>query len=179
MPELNRLSVEEFKASEKVPVVVVLDNVRSQNNVGSVFRTADAFLLQGIYLCGITAIPPHREIHKTALGATESVEWRYFENTTIALSDLHSNGYTLIAVEQTDSSIPLDQFHPQPGQKLAFLFGNEVNGIDEQLLSLVDACIEIPQSGTKHSINISVAVGIVLWDVLARLKKIINKRNPL
>jgi len=179
MPELNRLTVDEFKASEKIPVVVVLDNIRSQNNVGSVFRTADAFLLQGIYLCGITATPPHREIHKTALGATESVDWRYFENTGTAISELHSNGYAVIAVEQTNASILLDQFLPQPGQKLAFLFGNEVDGIDDQLLNLVDSCIEIPQYGTKHSINISVVVGIVLWDVQTKLKKMINKRNPL
>lgn len=179
MPELNRLTVEQFKASEKIPIVVVLDNVRSQNNVGSVFRTADAFLIQGVYLCGITATPPHREIHKTALGATESVDWRYFKNTDAALSELHSEGYMIYAVEQTNVSIPLEQFLPQPGQKLAFLFGNEVNGVDDQLLNLVDSCIEIPQSGTKHSINISVVVGIVLWDVLYKLKKVINKRNPL
>jgi len=179
MSELNRLTVEKFKAAEKIPLVIVLDNIRSQNNIGSVFRTADAFLLRGIYLCGITATPPHREIHKTALGATESVDWRYYDNTAIALSGLHSEGYIIIAVEQTNKSIPLDQFSPPPGKKLAFLFGNEVNGIEDHLLNYVDSCIEIPQFGTKHSINISVAVGIVLWDFLMKQKKIINKCNPL
>jgi 23S rRNA (guanosine2251-2'-O)-methyltransferase len=178
MSELNRLSIEEFKSAEKSPVVLVLDNIRSQNNVGSVFRTADAFLAEEIILCGITATPPHREIHKTALGATESVRWRYFEQTREALTELRSKGYRIIAVEQTDASIPLQDFLPPEGKKLALLFGNEVNGIDEQLLELADLSIEIPQSGTKHSINISVAVGIVLWDILNRGKKLINKCNP-
>jgi len=179
MPELNRLTVEEFKAAEKIPIIIVLDNIRSQNNIGSVFRTADAFLLQRIYLCGITATPPHREIHKTALGATESIDWRYFEHTCDALSALHAEGYAIIAVEQTDNSIPLDKYSPPPGKKLAFLFGNEVNGIEDRLLKFVDSCIEIPQFGTKHSLNISVAAGIVLWDVLTKQKIIINKCNPL
>ncbi|MEI6456511.1 MAG: RNA methyltransferase [bacterium] len=175
MTELNRLSVEEFRSAEKNRVIIVLDNIRSQNNVGSVFRTADAFLAEAVYLCGITATPPHREIHKTALGATESVNWRYFEETREALTELRTNGYYIIAVEQTDKSIPLNEFlHPE-GKKLALLFGNEVNGIEEELLELADLSIEIPQLGTKHSINISVAVGIVLWDLLNRGKKLINK----
>jgi tRNA G18 (ribose-2'-O)-methylase SpoU len=170
MSELNRLTVEEFKASEKIPVVVVLDNIRSLNNIGSVFRTADAFRLAGIILCGITAVPPHREIHKTALGATESVSWSYYERTTDAIKQMIDEGYRIIAVEQTEGSIHLNNFHPEPGWKLAFLFGNEVNGIDENALQMIHECIEIPQFGTKHSINVSVAVGIVIWDVLSKLK---------
>jgi len=179
MSELNRLSVDEFRKAQKSPVVIVLDNIRSQNNVGSVFRTADAFLIREICLCGITATPPHREIHKTALGATESVSWRYFKDTCDAISKLRSEGFKIIALEQTNVSITLDGFYPMPGEKLAFIFGNEVNGVGDQLLDMVDLCLEIPQSGTKHSINISVAVGIVLWDDLIKLKKVTNKCNPL
>jgi len=179
MPELNRLSVEEFRTVEKNRVTIVLDNIRSQNNVGSVFRTADAFLAEEILLCGITATPPHREIHKTALGATESVKWRYFEHTADALAELRTNEYLVIAVEQTNQSIPLNEFHPPEGRKLALLFGNEVNGIDDRLLEMADLSVEIPQFGTKHSINISVSVGIVLWDLLVRSGEIFSKRNPL
>lgn len=168
MPELQRLTIEEFKSAEKVPVVIVLDNIRSQNNIGSIFRIADAFRLQGVFLCGITAVPPHREIQKTALGATESVEWQYFDTTSKALALLHSSGYSILAVEQTDGSILLNDFHPSPGEKLAIIFGNEVNGIDNEILNLASGCIEIPQFGTKHSINVSVAVGIVIWDVFVK-----------
>lgn len=169
MSALHRISVEEFKAAEKLPVMVVLDNIRSLNNIGSVFRTADAFRLSGICLCGITATPPHREIHKTALGATESVAWQHFETTAGAISWLHREGYLLIAVEQTRDSIPLNRFFPQPNHKMAFIFGNEVNGVEEEVLALSDGCIEIPQFGTKHSINVSVAVGIVIWDLFTKL----------
>ena len=164
------MTVEEFKAAEKIPVVIVLDNIRSQNNVGSVFRTADAFRLESLFLCGITAVPPHREIHKTALGATESVDWRYFETTVEAVMALKTAGYRIVAVEQTRQSTLLHQFFTQPGEKLAFIFGNEVNGISEEVLTIADGSIEIPQFGTKHSINISVAVGIVIWDVFSRTK---------
>jgi len=169
MPELGRLSVEEFKLSDKLPLVVVLDNIRSQNNIGSVFRTADAFRLSGVYLCGITATPPHREIHKTALGATDSVDWVYFPTTREALKELHSKGYTVVAVEQTEGSIKLPDYHPVHGEKLAIIFGNEVNGIDEEVLPLANSSIEIPQFGTKHSINVSVAVGIVVWDLFVKI----------
>jgi len=168
--EMNRLTVEEFKAAEKIPVVIVLDNIRSQNNVGSVFRTADAFRLESLCLCGITAVPPHREIHKTALGATESVDWRYFETTVEAVKALKTAGYRIVAVEQTRQSTLLHQFCTESGEKLAFIFGNEVNGIGEEVLAIADASIEIPQFGTKHSINISVAVGIVIWDVFSKMK---------
>jgi tRNA G18 (ribose-2'-O)-methylase SpoU len=167
--ELNRLTVEEFGAAKKIPVVVVLDNIRSQNNIGSVFRTADAFRLEAICLCGITATPPHREIHKTALGATDSVRWTYFESTPDAMESLHKDGFTLIGIEQTDRSIPIHLFHPDKEKKYALIFGNEVNGLDEDLLPKLDGCIEIPQFGTKHSLNISVAVGIIVWDVFNKL----------
>jgi 23S rRNA (guanosine2251-2'-O)-methyltransferase len=172
MPELKRLTIDEFKSAEKLPVVVVLDNIRSQNNIGSVFRTADAFRLQGVFLCGITATPPHREIQKTALGATDSVDWQYFNTTNEAVMQLQSQGYTIMAVEQTEGSTLLNEFDPVPGEKLAVIFGNEVNGIDDTALKLVKGCIEIPQFGTKHSINVSVAVGIVIWDIFMKM------RNP-
>lgn len=166
MEELNRKSVHEFKASEKIPLVVVLDNIRSMHNVGSVFRTADAFLLQGIYLCGYTPQPPHRDIHKTALGATETVDWKYFNTTVQALESLKDEGYTLIAVEQAENSIPLHVFSKSEYDKLAVVFGNEVSGVDNEALKICDACIEIPQFGMKHSLNISVAAGIVLWEMV-------------
>jgi tRNA G18 (ribose-2'-O)-methylase SpoU len=169
--EMNRLTVEEFKLSAKVPVVIVLDNIRSQNNVGSVFRTADAFRLEAIYLCGITATPPHREINKTALGATDSVIWKYFSETTVALESLHNEGYCIIGVEQTNTSIPLHLFHPDKEKKYALIFGNEVNGLDDGLIPYFDDCIEIPQYGTKHSLNISVAAGIVIWDIFVKIER--------
>ena len=175
MPELQRLTVEEFKEAKKLPVVVILDNIRSQNNIGSVFRTADAFRILAVYLCGITATPPHREIHKTALGATESVDWFYCPTTLQAIKELRSSGYTILAVEQTSGSIKLPEYLPGTGEKLAIIFGNEVNGIDDEVLPFVQACIEIPQFGTKHSINISVAVGIVIWDLFGKINIFQNK----
>ena len=161
--ELNRISAEEYKTSEKTPLIIVLDNVRSLYNVGSVFRTADAFRVEAIYLCGITGQPPHPEIHKSALGATESVTWRHFENTINAIKELKENGYSIYAIEQVDKSIDLKDFAPKQGLKYAFVFGNEIRGVSEEILPLCDGCIEIPQFGTKHSFNISVSAGIVLW----------------
>ncbi|MBL7735178.1 MAG: RNA methyltransferase [Chitinophagaceae bacterium] len=165
MEELNRKTVGEFKASEKFPIVVALDNIRSMHNVGSVFRTADAFLAQGICLCGFTPRPPHRDIQKTALGATETVEWKYFATTLEAVSDLKKQGYAVFAVEQVEKSIPLQEFSLKAPGKLAVIFGNEVSGVDQEILELCDGCIEIPQWGMKHSLNISVAAGIVLWEL--------------
>ena len=168
--ELKRISVEEFKEKQKIPAVIILDNVRSQNNTGSIFRTADAFLLEGIYLCGITATPPHREIHKTALGATDSVNWKHFEDTSDAIKELKSMGFRIFAVEQADESISLINFTPREYEKLAFIFGNEVHGIQDRIMEMVDGCIEIEQYGTKHSLNISVSAGIVIWDIFKKLK---------
>ncbi|MBS1946358.1 MAG: RNA methyltransferase [Bacteroidetes bacterium] len=166
MDELNRKSVEEFRKSEKVPVVAVLDNIRSMHNVGSVFRTADAFLLQAVYLCGYTPQPPHRDIHKTALGATETVAWKYFAEATGALKQLRDEGYAIYAVEQATQSISLQNFVFRQDEKLAVIFGNEVSGVSDELLKCCDGCIEIPQLGMKHSLNISVAAGIVLWELV-------------
>jgi 23S rRNA (guanosine2251-2'-O)-methyltransferase len=166
MDELNRKSVDEFKRSEKIPVIVVLDNIRSMHNVGSVFRTADAFLVQSIYLCGYTPQPPHRDIHKTALGATETVDWKYFSAATEAVKILKIDGYKIAAVEQVSNSVSLQQFIFKQEEKLAVIFGNEVSGVGEELLKLCDTCIEIPQLGMKHSLNISVAAGIVLWELV-------------
>lgn len=166
--ELNRLSVEEFRKTEKVPVVLILDNIRSLNNVGSAFRTADAFLLEKIFLCGITGQPPHREINKTALGATESVSWEYMEDARKLTVTLHEEGYQVISIEQADRGIPLHKFRPER-QKLALIFGNEINGVSEELISLSDSVVEIPQFGTKHSLNIAVSIGIVCWDLLCKL----------
>lgn len=167
LPRLNR---EEFRRSEKTPVFIVLDNVRSLNNIGSVFRTADAFRLQGIYLCGISAKPPHRDIEKTALGATESVQWEYFERTEDAVQKLHGLGILICAVEQTSHSVALQDFQPPPGKPLALIFGHEIQGVHDSVLALCDAWIEIPQTGTKHSLNIAVSVGIVVWDLACKLK---------
>ena len=175
MPELQRMTIEEFKASEKTPIVVVLDNIRSQNNIGSIFRTADAFRLHSVFLCGITATPPHREIHKTALGSTESVDWFYVPTTLEAVMDLRSSGYTILAVEQTEGSVKLPDYQPATGEKLAIIFGNEVNGIDDEVLPHVHGSLEIPQYGTKHSINVSVAVGIVIWDLFGKINGFQNK----
>ena len=168
--ELDRRTVEEFKNEAKTPFVVVLDNVRSLNNVGSIFRTSDAFLIEKIILCGITGTPPHKDIHKTALGATESVEWEYFENTKDALVALQQASYTLVAIEQAEGSIFLQDFEVGTDNKFAFIFGNEVKGVQQELVSMCDACIEIPQYGTKHSFNISVSAGIVLWDLFSKYK---------
>jgi len=169
MEELNRLSPEEFKEMEKTPLVVVLDNVRSLNNVGSAFRTADAFRIAKIYLCGITGQPPHREINKTALGATESVEWEYVETTQEAIKNLKRDGYEVAALEQVTHSVPLNEFTPRPQKKYALVFGNEVFGVDEQVLLDCDHILEIPQIGTKHSLNISVSIGISLWDFVNKM----------
>ena len=166
--ELDRLSVEAFKTVDKIPFMLVLDNVRSLNNIGSVFRTADAFRLEGIYLCGITATPPHREIHKTALGATESVYWEYREETTDAITELKEKGYQIYSVEQTDGSVLLDQVQLSGKQKYALVLGHEIRGVDQQVVDMSDQCIEIPQYGTKHSLNISVAAGIVIWELFRR-----------
>ena len=166
MDELNRKSVNEFRESEKTPVVVVMDNIRSMHNVGSVFRTADAFLIRGIYLCGYTPQPPHRDIHKTALGATETVDWRYFGTTAEAVRALKEDGYTVVAVEQTEGSVPLQEFSADRGAPLAVVLGNEVDGVGEEALALCDGSVEIPQLGMKHSLNISIAAGIVLWELV-------------
>ena len=165
MEELRRKSVEEFKESEKIPVVVVLENIRSAYNVGSVFRTADAFLLEGIYICGYSAFPPHKEIKKTALGAEETVQWKHFRTAAEAISDLREAGYAVYAVEQVQESTLLHQFAPQQG-KLAVVFGNEVSGVEQATIALCDGCIEIPQLGMKHSLNIAVAAGVVLWELV-------------
>ncbi|MCO4291387.1 RNA methyltransferase [Solitalea sp. MAHUQ-68] len=170
LDELNRVSVEEFKEQEKLPIVVVLDNVRSMNNIGSIFRTSDAFALEGIYLCGITAQPPHREIEKTALGATQSVDWYYFQSTEEAVADLHAEGYEVLAIEQAENSVMLQEFEPSKDKKYALIFGNEVNGVGDEVMKMVDKCIEIPQFGTKHSFNIVVSMGIVGWDFCIKLK---------
>lgn len=166
MDELHRLSVNEFRESEKMPVIVVLDNIRSMHNVGSVFRTADAFLVRGVYLCGYTPQPPHRDIHKTALGATETVEWRYFASTVEAVSALRDAGYAVFAVEQTAESVALQAFSMKHSGPLAVVFGNEVDGVSQEALALCDGAIEIPQWGMKHSLNISIAAGIVLWELV-------------
>lgn len=163
--ELGRKSIDSFRKSEKSPFVIVLDNIRSHSNVGSVFRTADAFLTGCIYLCGITGRPPHREISKTALGATESVEWKYFAHTAEAVEELKSKGYRIIGIEQAEGSIKLDDFVPEPGTGYALVFGHEVNGVDQAIINECDYVIEIPQFGTKHSFNIAVSAGIVLWEL--------------
>ena len=169
--ELDRLSVEEFKRVDKIPLTLVLDNVRSLNNIGSVFRTADAFRLEKIYLCGITATPPHREIHKTALGATESVRWEYKEETVDAISELKQTGYQIFSVEQAEGALLLDQVQLADNQKYALVFGHEVRGVDQRVVDMSDHCLEIPQYGTKHSLNISVAAGIVIWELFRALSK--------
>lgn len=168
--DLNRASVEEFKEQEKLPVVVVLDNVRSMNNVGSVFRTADGFAIEKLYLCGITANPPHREIEKTAIGATLSVDWVHFDETTEAIKSLRKEGYTIIAIEQAKHSVLLNTYQPDSTKKYALIFGNEVDGVSEEVMAMIDECIEIPQFGTKHSFNIVISAGIVLWDFFAKLR---------
>ncbi len=169
--ELGRLSPREFKIAEKTPVIIVLDDVRSLYNVGSVFRTADAFRAEAIYLCGITATPPHREIHKTALGAEETVGWKYFKTAEEAVRELKNKGWAIIAVEQADKSIELHRFKPGEKAKLALVFGNEVSGVSESVLKLIDHCVEIPQIGSKHSLNISVSVGVVVWEVWKKLNE--------
>lgn len=168
--ELNRLDIEGFKATEKTPLTIVLDNIRSLNNIGSVFRTADAFLIDRIILCGITAVPPNKEIHKTALGATESVDWTYADQTLEAVRELKAQGVHVLSVEQAENSTNLKDFIPEKGLKYAVVFGNEVKGVQQQVVDLSDQCLEIPQYGTKHSLNISVSCGIVLWDIFGKLR---------
>ena len=163
--ELGRKSVEQFRISEKSPFVVVLDNIRSSSNVGSVFRTADAFLIKSIYLCGITSVPPDPAIRKTALGATESVAWKYFKKTSAAIAELKSQSYKVIGIEQADGATFLSDFKAEKNTKYALVFGHEVNGVDQEVLDECDQVIEIPQFGTKHSFNISVSAGIVLWEL--------------
>ena len=170
MDELDRMSVEEFKKTEKSPIVLVLDNVRSLNNVGSAFRTSDAFKIEKIYLCGITGTPPHRDIQKTALGAPESVEWEYCLNTLEAIEKLKADEYQICALEQVDRSIMLHDFAPEKGKKYALVFGNEVFGVEEEVLQNCDTVLEIPQLGTKHSLNISVSLGIAVWDLMVKLE---------
>ncbi|MFT5617860.1 MAG: 23S rRNA (guanosine2251-2'-O)-methyltransferase [Arenicella sp.] len=171
MEELNRDSVEEFKEKQKHPVALVLDNIRSMHNVGSAFRTSDAFLVEKIVLCGITAQPPHREIHKTALGATDSVNWEYSETTVKAVEKLKLEGFKIVIVEQTVGSIALQEFPFNPTEKYAFVFGNEAMGVKDEVLPYADFSLEIPQFGTKHSLNVSVSMGIVLWDYLQKMLK--------
>ncbi|SNS52921.1 SpoU rRNA Methylase family protein [Ekhidna lutea] len=169
--ELNRLSPEEFKEAEKIPAVLVLDDVRSAMNVGSAFRTSDAFRLEKIYLCGITAQPPHREINKTALGAQDSVEWEHKETIIECIDDLKKGGYQIVAVEQADESTSLLDFQVESDAKYAFVFGNEVFGVNDTVVEIADTVLEIPQYGTKHSLNISVSIGVVLWDFVSKYKK--------
>ena len=171
MPELNRLNVTDYHNVTKLPVVIVLDNVRSMENVGSFFRTADAFRIEAIYLCGITACPPHREIHKTALGADESVDWKYFETTSEACEHLHEMGYRIFAVEQVEDSVMLEDFTAPA--KSAYVFGNEVDGVDDEVLKHCENAVEIPQKGTKHSLNVSVSGGIVMYHLFNSLKNML------
>jgi 23S rRNA (guanosine2251-2'-O)-methyltransferase len=163
--ELDRKTITQYRKSEKSPVVLVLDNVRSQSNIGSIFRTADAFLTEAIYLCGITARPPHREIYKTALGATESVPWKYYKKTLDAIDDLKGQGYTIVGIEQVEGSVTLHEMTVDSGKKYALVFGHEVNGVDQAVIDNCDICVEIPQFGTKHSFNIAICAGIVLWEL--------------
>lgn len=167
--ELGRLNVDEFKKTVKIPLIVVLDNIRSLNNIGSVFRTSDAFLIEKIYLCGITAKPPHKDIHKTALGATESVVWEYIEDTLALIQKLQKESVLVASIEQAEKSTMLQDFTIEPNQKYAVVFGNEVKGVQQEVVSASNYCIEIPQFGTKHSLNISVSTGIVLWDLFKKM----------
>lgn len=170
MDELQRSSIKDFKDSEKYPLVVVLDSVRSMSNVGSIFRTCDGFAVEKLYLCGITAQPPHKEITKTALGATDSVDWEYHQDVVELVNQLKNDHYTVFLIEQTDNSIMLDQYQYQPQEKIAIILGNEVFGVDERLLPLCDGVIEIPQYGTKHSFNVTIAGGIVIWEIVKQMK---------
>jgi len=168
--ELGRISAADYKGEKKTPLIIVLDNIRSLNNIGSVFRTADAFLIQKIYLCGITATPPHKDIQKTALGATDSVDWEYVESTDVLAQELKQEGVFIASIEQAEDSIPLNQFDTKPNTTYALIFGNEVKGVQQSVVSASDAVIEIPQFGTKHSLNISVSAGVVLWDLFCKLR---------
>lgn len=172
LDKLGRISLEEFHQSEKISIAVVLDNIRSQHNIGSIFRTSDAFRIEKIYLCGISATPPNREIQKTALGATESVVWKYFENTSLAINELKNSGYLIISIEQVEGSTKLNEFVPEKNKKYALVFGNEVKGVEQEIVDLSDICLEIPQFGTKHSFNVSVTAGIVIWELFNKIKAI-------
>ena len=169
--ELERLEVSEFKAAEKTPIIIILDNIRSLNNIGSVFRTSDAFLIQKIYLCGITAQPPHNDIRKTALGSTETVAWEYAEHTLDVLKRLKAEHIKIFSIELTENATMLNDFEPNPNSTYAFVFGNEVKGVAQDVVDASDVVIEIPQYGTKHSLNISVSVGVVIWDLFCKLSK--------
>ena len=169
--ELDRLEVSEFKKAEKTPIIIILDNIRSLNNIGSVFRTSDAFLIEKIYLCGITAQPPHNEIRKTALGSTETVDWEYAKNTIEIVEKLKIEGVKVCSIEQAENATMLNDFIPLPNTKYAFVFGNEVKGVTQDVVNTSDVVIEIPQYGTKHSLNISVSCGVVVWDVYSKLQK--------
>jgi len=171
LQELGRISVDEFKSANKTPIIIVLDNIRSLNNIGSVFRSSDAFRIEKIYLCGITAQPPHRDIHKTALGATESVEWEYVEDTVVLIESLKNNGIMTLAIEQAENSLKLDEFLPIQNQKYAIIMGNEVDGVQQSVINASDYVLEIPQIGTKHSLNISVCTGVVLWDLFSKMNR--------
>ena len=168
--ELGRISVDEFKTTKKTPLIVVLDNIRSLNNIGSVFRTCDAFLIEKIYLCGICATPPNKDIHKTALGATESVAWEYVEDTLSLVEKLKAENIKILAIEQAENSTKLNTFYPKKNEKYAIVMGNEVKGVQQEVVNAADLCIEIPQIGTKHSLNISVTTGVVLWDLFQKMK---------
>lgn len=170
--EMNRLTVEEFKEVDKLSLVVVLDEVRSLHNIGAVFRTSDAFLVNCIYLCGITATPPHPEMHKTALGAEYTVDWKYFKRTQDAVNELHNEGYTVLAIEQCAGSTLLDELVLEKGRKYAIVLGNEVKGVQQEVVDMCDGCIEIPQFGTKHSLNVSVTAGIMIWEFAHKLFKL-------
>lgn len=169
-PELNRLTPEAYKKAAKLPLVVVLDNIRSCNNIGSVFRTSDALLIEKVYLCGITATPPNAEIHKTALDAEKSVEWEYFEKTEDAVTELQNKGFKVYAIEQVENSISLPDYLPADGEKVAVVFGNEVKGVQQKVVNICNGSIEIPQFGTKHSFNVSVSTGIVLWEIFRKIQ---------
>jgi 23S rRNA (guanosine2251-2'-O)-methyltransferase len=166
MDELPRKNKSEFQEAEKLPVILLLENIRSMHNVGGIFRTADAFLAEAIYLCGYTPRPPHRDIHKTALGATDTVKWKYTEHPVDAVKSLKSAGYKIVGVEQVAASTPLQQFKLESGEKMVLIFGNEVEGVSEEVLTFCDGCVEIPQFGMKHSLNVSVAAGMVLWELV-------------
>lgn len=168
--ELDRKNIEEFKEAEKTPLIVILDDIRSLHNVGAVFRTADAFLIEKVFLCGITATPPHKEIHKTALGATETVEWEYGKDVVTVISKLKNQGVSVQAIEQAEGSVMLQDFKVQHNQKYAIVFGNEVKGVSQAAIDQADGVIEIPQLGTKHSLNISVSAGVVIWDIFRKLQ---------
>ena len=169
--ELKRINKTEFKSSKKTPLIVILDNIRSLNNIGSVFRTSDAFLIEKIYLCGITAKPPHKDIHKTALGATDSVEWEYIDDTLALVNLLKSEGKVVVSIEQAEESVSLEEFRTKPNTSYAIIFGNEVKGVAQEVVSASDYIVEIPQYGTKHSLNISVSCGLVIWDLFLKLKR--------